>query len=104
MDRPPNATELARRIQILFGVVPPPSTTAPRVSPYAVTTDVQTFDIPIPAPHADPVDADEALSAWLATPNPSFAGMCPKNLINGTDDQRAFLASFLSSVEDGSFS
>ena len=62
------------------------------------------FDIPVPAGHAEPVDAAGSLDAWLATPNPSFGGLYPQKLIHGTDDQRAFLASFLSSIEDGAFS
>ena len=104
MDRPPNASELLDRIRILFGVVPPDDNLLPADSPYSASEDIQNFDIPIPARCEDPVDAVEALHAWLATPNPSFGGLCPKNLINGTDDERAFVASFLSSVSDGSFS
>ena len=91
-------------MRVLFGVVPPPGTVSPETSPCAVPADVQTFDIPIPARHTDPVDADETVNGWLGTPNASFGRLCPRNRTNGTDDQRAFVASFLSSIEDGSFS
>ncbi len=104
MNSAPDRTELVKRIQVLFGVVPPAKTSTPEESPYAVPADVQAFKIPIPTQQADPADATSALKAWLATPNPSLGGLCPQNLIKGSDDERAFLGSFLSSIEDGSFS
>ncbi len=104
MDRCPNAAELDKRLRVLFGVVPPDPDAAPKGSPYAAAGDIEPFHIPIPAGHAEPADAEAALNAWLATPNPSFGGLCPRKLIEGTDDQRAFLATFLASLEDGAFS
>ena len=104
MDRTPNAAELDQRLRVLFGVVPGDAVAAPETSPYAAAEDAQPFDIPIPAGHAAPADAKAALNAWLATPNPAFGGLCPGNFVDGTDDQKAFLAAFLSSIEDGAFS
>lgn len=104
MDRCPNATELNKRLRVLFGVLPPDPDPAPTGSPYAAGEDIEPFDIPIPAGGAEPADAEAALDSWLATPNPSFGGLCPGNFVDGTDDQKAFLAAFLSSIEDGAFS
>lgn len=104
MDRTPNAAELDERLRVLFGVVPGDRDASVKGSPYAAAQAVEPFDIPIPVGHAEPADAKQALDAWLATPNPAFGGLCPRHLIDGTDDERAFLAAFLASVEDGAFS
>ena len=104
MDRCPSAAELDRRLRVLFGVLPPGPDAAPTGSPYAAGEDIEPFDVRSPAGAAEPADAEAALAAWLATPNPSFGGLCPRSLIDGTDDQRAFLAAFVSSIEDGAFS
>ena len=97
-----DADQLVERVRVLFGVVTPESEAAD--SPYAASATIENFHIPIPASHAQPVDPACAAAAWLATPNPSFGGACPQSLVDGTDAQRAFLASVLSSIEDGAFS
>ena len=105
MNDPPSADQLVERIRVLFGVVPTPLVAHdPPDSPYAIAEDIEVFDIPIPAANVQPVDAAEAAATWLTTPNPSFGGLCPQNLIDGTVAQRAFLAGFLASIEDGAFS
>ncbi len=106
MNGPPDADQLVERVRVLFGVVTlePEALEQPADSPYAASATIENFHIPIPDSHAQPVDPACAAAAWLTTPNPSFGGVCPQNLIDGTDDQRAFLASVLSSIEDGAFS
>ena len=104
MNATPSAEQLFERVRILFGVVPAHHAPDSPDSPYASSDTIEDFDVGIDAGDAQPDDPAEVAAAWLATPNPSFGGLCPQNLIEGTDDQRAFLASFLSSVEDGAFS
>lgn len=104
MDGTPNAEQLIERIRVLFGVVPSHHSPDEHDSPYASSEHVDSFDVGIAAVEAESVDPAEIAAAWLTTPNPSFGGLCPQNFIDGTDDQRAFLGSFLSSIEDGAFS
>ena len=104
MDDTPNAEQLIERIRVLFGVDTAHHPTVGNKSPYVSSEHIDDFDVAISAVDAEPVDAEKIAAAWLTTPNPSFGGLCPQNLIHGTDDQRAFLASFLSSIEDGAFS
>ena len=100
----PNAEQLVARIRVLFGVVPSHQSPAGHNSPYVSAEHIGDFDVAIAAAGAEPGDPAETAAAWLTTSNPSFGGLCPQNLIDGTDDERAFLAAFLSSIEDGAFS
>lgn len=105
MTRLPNSDQLRERIHVLFGVAPPPEAQDQPNSPYAAPdTHIEEFDIPLPTANGAPVEPEQAEAIWLAAPNPAFGGRCPRNLIDGTDEERAFLASFLSSIEDGAFS
>ena len=104
MDGIPNAEQLVERIRVLFGVVPAHQSPAGHDSPYVSAKHIDDFEIGIAAVDTEPGDPVEIAAAWLTTANPSFGGLCPQNLIDGTDDQRAFLAAFLSSIEDGAFS
>lgn len=65
MGGPLNAAELDKRLRVLR----PDPDAAPKGSPYAPPDDIEPFDIPIPAGHTEPADAEAALDAWLATPN-----------------------------------
>ena len=104
MDGTPNADQLVERIRVLFGVVPAYRSPPGHDSPYVSAEHIDDFDVAIAAAGSEPGDPSEIAAAWLTTPNPSFGGLCPQILIDGTDDQRAFLAAFLSSIEDGAFS
>ncbi len=104
MDSAPNAEQLTQRVRILFGVVSAGHSPEGHDSPYARSEHIENFDVAVAGVDAGPVDPAKIAAAWLATPNPSFGGLCPQNFIDGTDDQRAFLAAFLSSIEDGAFS
>ena len=73
-------------------------------SPYVSSKHIESFDVELRGRDAESVDPAKIAAAWLTTPNPSFGGLCPQNFMDGTDDQRAFLAAFLSSIEDGAFS
>ena len=89
---------------MLFGVERPVTTLQlPGAnSPYAVANGIKTFEVP-GLPQAK-CDAEDLTDAWLSTPNPTFGNHCPKEFLNGSQDQRAFLESILSSFEDGAFS
>ena len=105
MNRTPDAEQLFQRVRVLFGVVP-----ADRVqdqlgdSPYSSSGAVRSFDIELPGIALEPSDPAQSAAAWLNTPSPVFGGLCPKNFLDGSDDQRAFLDSVLRSLEDGAFS
>lgn len=73
-------------------------------SPYAAPDVPESFDIEIPGVRVQPAEPQDAATIWLNTPNPTFGGLCPKLFVNGTDQQRAFLDTVLSSLEDGAFS
>lgn len=105
MSGPPNGDQLRERIHVLFGVAPPPEVPYDYDSPYAAPdANIEEFDIQFPTADGAPVEPEKAEAIWLATPSPVFGGRCPRNLIDGTDEERAFLASILSSIEDGAFS
>ena len=102
----PHADELVGRIQALFGGPSAHDDVVPLVagSPYAEPGDSKPFDVDIPGFGTQPAAPKDAAMAWLDTPNPTFGGLCPRLFVNGTDQQRAFLAAVLSSLEDGAFS
>ena len=102
----PHADELVRRIQALFGDRPAHDDMVPPIagSPYVEPGDSKPFDIDIRGLGSRPADPEDAARIWLDTPNPTFGGRCPKLFVDGTDEQRAFLDTVLSSLEDGAFS
>lgn len=65
---------------------------------------IDAFDIGLPAPRPERGDPAEAAAAWLDTPNDLFNGLCPRNLVHGTVEQRRHIAEILSSLEAGDFS
>ena len=94
---------LYKRVKALFGVkssleIQPPD----EDSPYFSDGEIGTFEVDIP--HVSTVEPEDQTEYWLTTPNSTFSGRCPKEFLYGTADQRAFLASILSSLEDGAFS
>ena len=101
-----HADELVRRIQALFGDPPANDNIVPLIagSPYAEPGDSKPFDIDIRGHGSRPADPEDAATTWLNTPNPTFGGLCPKLFVDDTDQQRAFLDTVLSSLEDGAFS
>ncbi len=63
-------------------------------------TEASTNDHPRPL-----IDGSEqAASAWLHAPNPTFGGLSPECFLCGDDEQRAFFEGVLASLEDGAFS
>ena len=103
MDERLDPNLLYKRVQILFGVEPPRAGLAPQdaASPYSSADHIETFVVRVPRANADPRDMT---TIWLSTPNATFGGRCPQELLDGDQDQRAFLESILSSLEDGAFS
>ena len=104
MNRPPDSDQLRERIHVLFGVAPPPEQDQQSSAYAAPDENIEQFDIPFPTASGTLIAPERAEAIWLSAPNPAFGGRCPLNLIDGTDGDRAFLASFLSSIEDGAFS
>ena len=104
MNDTPNSEQLIERIRVFFGVVPTHHASDELDSPYISSENIDDFDVAIAAVGTEPADPAKIAATWLTTPNPSFGGLCPQNFIDGNDDQRAFLAAFLSSIEDGAFS
>ena len=102
----PSPEQLLERIHLIFGVADAPACPQQHESPYVPVPpgDIDDFDVQIAGSDAEPCDAEGVENAWLNTPNPLFGGLCPQILLHGTDDERAFLASVLSSIEDGAFS
>ena len=96
-------SQLYQRVRMLFGVERAPTASHPpgADSPYAVNGDIRAFEVPIPQAECT---AENLTDAWLSTPNPQFGDHCPQEFLNGSQDQRAFLESILSSFEDGAFS
>lgn len=95
--------ELYKRVKTLFGVknnleFQPPD----EDSPYVAGGKIGTFEVDIP--HVSTTEPEDQTEYWLTTPNSTFGGRCPKEYLYGSHDQRTFLASILSSLEDGAFS
>ena len=102
MDTPPGVAELRRRIDTLFGVAERPDTSPPdATSPVASADEVECFTIPLPDPRPEATNPVHAANKWLDTPNATFGGLCPRNFLDGSAEQRAFLTNILSSLEDG---
>lgn len=105
MGPPPTSDQLLHRIEVLFGAAPaPPSPPASRASVVVTAAQIERFDIGLPDPRPEPGDPAEATTAWLDTPNDLFNGLCPRNLVNGTVEQRHYMAEILSALEAGDFS
>ena len=98
MNRPPDREQLRERIHVLFRRAPPPEQDQQSSAYAAPNEDIEQFDIPLPAASGMPIAPERAEDNWLSAPNPTFGGRCPLHLIDGTDGDRAFLASFLSSI------
>lgn len=95
---------LYKRVKALFGVksnleILPPDE---EESPYVSVGEIGTFDVDIPQVSTN--EPEDQKEYWLTTPNSTFGGRCPKEYLYGSQDQRTFLASILSSLEDGAFS
>ena len=94
---------LYKRVKALFGVksnleIQPPD----EDSPYVSVGEIGTFDVDIPRVSTN--EPEDQTEYWLTTANSTFGGRCPKEYLYGSQDQRSFLASILSSLEDGAFS
>ena len=94
---------LHERVRVLFGVEPLQEASAPREADpaYSFAENIEAFKVSVPRAYVDPQDMTDA---WLSTPNATFGGRCPQEFLDGDQDQRAFLESILSSLEDGAFS
>ena len=103
MDNRLESDRLYERVRVLFGVEPAQGVRTPDQadSPYAPPDNVGTFEVQVPPAATEPEDLTDA---WLSAPNPTFGGCCPREFLDGDQEQRAFLASILSSLEDGAFS
>lgn len=99
------------RIVALFGTTVPDgdAVTHDRSSPFDTTNELEAFDIPLasatsPDSAGEEPDACETAAKWLDTPNATFGGACPRAFLQGTDEERTFLAGIVASIEDGAFS
>lgn len=101
---------LEMRIVALFGTVAPDgNAVTDGNSPFDTTNELAAFEIPLAltAPSDDvseEPDACEAAAQWLDTPNATFGGACPRTFLQGTEEERTFLAGIVASIEDGAFS
>ena len=104
MNPPPNSEQLMKRIRVIFGVEQAESDVEHINERYVKADTIEEFVIPISGAEKQLGDPEEAAEFWLTTPNPVFGGQSPRAFIEGTPKQRSFLASVLSSIEDGAFS
>ena len=104
MNAIPDSHQLLERILTLFGGDRAEYAQVPsNDSPYVSAPNDESFKIRV-AQRARLLSENGFAETWLATPNPTFGGNSPQSFVNGTDEQRAFLDSILSSFEDGAFS
>ena len=103
MKHVPNSQQLEKHVEELFSSQKPKPVKPPQDSPYVISDNLERFEVDVPDAPSVEVNSDDA-DAWLKTPHPAFDGRCPKTYLPGDEQQRFFLASFLTSVKDGAFS
>ena len=107
----PDKHSLETRIVALFGTTVPDGDAVTRddASPFDTSNELEAFDVPFVSDAStdeaggEP-DGCKAAAKWLDTPNATFGGACPRAFLQGTDEERTFLAGIIASIEDGAFS
>ena len=103
MNATPDSNALRELIDQLFGVVETPPCPARDESAFLAALTVERFDIDVPV-RVDEPNPVAARDAWLDTPNTAFGGRCPRSFVDGSAEERGYLAGVLQSLRDGAFS
>ena len=104
MKRVPSPQQLEELVQELFSSEKPKPVKPQPNSPFVIPDKLETFEIRLPGSRSVETDGIDAATAWLKTPHPAFAGLCPEVFMYGDEQQRFYFASFLAGVKDGAFS